>query len=465
MDNNSFSSRSRRLNVLAQHLSPSLSSSSSLSSFPNTTNTNTSSSPSVMSNPTSSTTTPSRMKSRWGSIPEAPRDPILGITLAFKEDKHPKKLNLGVGAYRTEEGEPFVLPVVREVEKKIAHSDLNKEYIPQDGLPAFKRETAKLILGSDSRAIQENRVATCQGISGTGSIRLGLEFIRQFIDSDAIVYVSNPTWGNHNKLVNKSGLNLRNYSYWDNDTSGLDLRGMLADIRSAPRGSVFILHACAHNPTGVDPTKEQWHQIADALQERDHLVFFDCAYQGFASGDPDRDAFAVRMFESRGIEFIVAQSYAKNFGLYGERIGAINFVCSDQDSARAINSQLKSIVRAMYSSPPLHGARLVSMTLSDPHLRRMWLDDLKGMANRIKEMRRCLYNALKERQTPGDWTHILEQIGMFSYTGLNERQVKHLTDKYHIYLTSNGRISMAGLSKNTCPYLADAIKDAVTNIN
>lgn len=409
-------------------------------------------------------TAASRSKSRFSSVPEAPRDPILGITLAFNEDTFPNKLNLGVGAYRTEEGKPLVLRVVREVEKKIAHSDLNKEYIPQDGLADFKRETAKLILGADSHAIKENRVATCQGISGTGSLRLGLEFIRDFLDSNAIVYISNPTWGNHKKLVNTAGLHLREYSYWDPSTSGLDLEGMLADIRAAPRGSVFLLHACAHNPTGVDPTRDQWKQIAQAIRERDHLTFFDCAYQGFASGDPDKDAYAVRMFESQGLEFLVAQSYAKNFGLYGERIGALNFVCADSNTARAVNSQLKSIVRAMYSSPPLHGARLVSMSLSDSQLRKLWLEDLEAMANRIKEMRRCLYNALVQRNTPGDWNHILNQIGMFSFTGLNERQVKHLTDKYHIYLTSNGRISMAGLNRKTCNYLADAIKDAVSNV-
>eukprot|EP01027_Heterolobosea_sp_BB2_P010697 GEZU01015676.1.p1 GENE.GEZU01015676.1~~GEZU01015676.1.p1 ORF type:complete len:242 (+),score=75.99 GEZU01015676.1:449-1174(+) len=240
---------------------------------------------------------------------------------------------------------------------------------------------------------------------------------------------------------------------------------MLADISTAPPRSVVLLHLCAHNPTGVDPTPEQWAKIADVMEQRNLIPFFDSAYQGFASGDLAKDAYAARYFESRGFEFIVAQSYAKNFGLYGERIGAVSFVCKDAATASHVLSQLKVVVRAQYSSPPLHGARIVAMTLRDEANFKLWEEDLKIMANRIIEMRQALYEALLARKTPGTWNHIVDQIGMFSYTGLTPAQVKVLTEKFHIHMLGNGRISMAGLSRRTVPYLADAIDYVVRNVH
>jgi len=244
---------------------------------------------------------------------------------------------------------------------------------------------------------------------------------------------------------------------------GLDLKGMLEDLNNAPNGSIILLHMCAHNPTGVDPTPEQWHQIYNVVKAKGHIAFFDAAYQGFASGDLDKDAYSVRYFVDQGYDVICTQSYAKNFGLYGERVGAVNIVCSSAKQATAVFSQMQLIVRANYSSPPLHGARIVAMALSDPKLYDLWVRDLKFMANRIIEMRQVLFNELQKLKTPGKWNHILDQIGMFSFTGLNANQCDVLTSKYHIYLTKNGRISMAGLNTNDVEYVAKAIDDVVRN--
>jgi aspartate/tyrosine/aromatic aminotransferase len=295
-----------------------------------------------------------------------------------------------------------------------------------------------------------------------------MEFIKKFLPEGTTVYVPDPTWGNHYGVIESAGLKAGKYRYLDKDTMRVNIKGLLEDLNNAPDRSVILLHVCAHNPTGVDPTKDDWKQIADLIKRKNHVTFFDSAYQGFASGDLDQDAYSVRLFVNEGIEFLAAQSYAKNFGLYGERIGALNFVTKDQQSAEAILSQAMRIVRVMYSSPPLHGARIVALTLSDDNLFNLWKKDLVGMANRIIEMRQALLNGLEKRNTPspvknGTWRHITEQIGMFSFTGLNGQQVKRLIDHHHIYLTSDGRISMAGLNPSNVDYVCDAIHEVATN--
>jgi aspartate aminotransferase len=401
------------------------------------------------------------------NVPTAPDDPILGVTLAYNADPVEDKLNLGVGAYRTEEGKPFVLSVVRKVENLLAQdTKLNKEYLPIDGLAAFNDLSARLLFGNDSPALAQHKVATVQAISGTGALRLGAEFIRRFLPAGTPVYISNPTWGNHPAIFKDAGVtDVRQYRYFKDDTRSLDLEGMLADLKGAPQGSVILLHTCAHNPTGVDPTLEEWEKILDVLQERGHLGFFDTAYQGFATGDLDRDAAPPRMAVARGLEIFASQSYSKNFGLYGERVGALNVVCKDKATADAVRSQLKVIVRPMYSNPPVHGARLVATILGDRQLYEEWVSDLRVMSSRIQRMRQELFDALKANGTPGRWDHILNQIGMFSYTGLNRAQCEVLIKKHHIYMLTNGRISMAGLSSRTVPKLANAIHDVVTNVN
>lgn len=282
--------------------------------------------------------------SRLADVEQAPPDLVLGITEAFKSDPSPDKLNLGVGAYRTEELKPYVLSVVRKAEERMLAANENKEYLAIEGLPAFRAATAELLLGSASPALAAGRVATLQALSGTGSLAVGAQFLAQFMPG-ATVYISNPTWPNHKNIFALAGVKWETYRYFDPASVGLDFEGMLADIRAAPAGSVILLHGCAHNPTGIDPTKEQWAQIADAVEEKGHFAFFDVAYQGFATGSLDEDAYAPRYFESRGLEFMVAQSYSKNLGLYGERVGALNVVAADAATAGRVLSQLKRLAR------------------------------------------------------------------------------------------------------------------------
>jgi aspartate aminotransferase len=277
-------------------------------------------------------------------VEQAPPDLVLGITEAFKADESPDKLNLGVGAYRTEELKPYVLNVVRKAEQRMLEANENKEYLPIEGLAAFRVATVDLLLGSDSPVIQENRVATLQALSGTGSLAVAAQFIHQFMPGKT-VYISNPTWPNHKNIFALAGVAWDTYRYFNPETVGLDFEGMMADIEAAPDGSVILLHGCAHNPTGIDPTKEQWSEIATLIEKKGHMAFFDVAYQGFASGSLDEDAYAPRYFASRGLEFMVAQSYSKNLGLYAERVGALNVVTKDSETAGRVLSQLKRLAR------------------------------------------------------------------------------------------------------------------------
>eukprot|EP00850_Spirogloea_muscicola_P014667 SM000107S14033 [mRNA] locus=s107:11063:15025:- [translate_table: standard] len=420
--------------------------------------------------------------SAWESVQQAPEDPILGVTVAYNKDSDPRKVNLGVGAYRTEEGKPLVLEVVRKVETAISQDrSQNHEYLGIIGVPAFNKLSAKLILGPDSSAIKEDRVTTVQCLSGTGSLRVGAEFIARHYPYHRTIYVPNPTWGNHNKIFPLGGVEVKHYRYYDPSTRGLDYEGMCSDLESAPSGCIVLLHACAHNPTGVDPTPEQWEGIRRLVRQKGLLPFFDSAYQGFATGDLNKDALPVRTFADDGGELMIAQSYAKNMGLYGERVGALSAVCRSSEVARRVESQLKLVIRPMYSNPPAHGANIVAAILGDRALFDEWMVELKGMADRIIRMRHQLYEALQERgkhlmpeyfalnflppRTPGDWSHILKQIGMFTFTGLTKEQVNFMTKEYHIYMTSDGRISMAGLNSRTVPHLADAIHAAVNTIS
>eukprot|EP00252_Welwitschia_mirabilis_P018652 TRINITY_DN414_c0_g1_i2.p1 TRINITY_DN414_c0_g1~~TRINITY_DN414_c0_g1_i2.p1 ORF type:complete len:435 (-),score=61.04 TRINITY_DN414_c0_g1_i2:525-1829(-) len=374
----------------------------------------------------------------FSHLERAPEDPILGVTVAYNKDTSPVKLNLGVGAYRTEEGKPLVLDVVRQAEQILIQDRSKfKEYLPIAGLAEFNKLSARLILGDNSPAIRENRVATAQGLSGTGSLRVGTEFLARHY-GQRVIYIPVPTWGNHPKVFTLGGLNVQTYRYYDPRTKGLDYQGMLEDLEAAPNGAILLLHACAHNPTGVDPTKDQWEGIRQLVRRKGILPFFDSAYQGFASGNLDEDAYSVRLFVADGGECLIAQSYAKNMGLYGERVGALSIVCNSSDAASKVESQLKLVIRPMYSNPPIHGASIVATILSDRNLYEQWTVELKGMADRIIRMRHQLYDALKARGTPGDWSHIIKQIGMFTFSGLNKEQVAFMTAQYHIYMTSDG---------------------------
>lgn len=309
-----------------------------------------------------------------------------------------------------------------------------------------------------------------QTISGTGACHLGALFLAKFYKGNRTVYLSNPTWANHNQIFTNVGLPIAQYPYFDKKTKGLDFDGMKKTLNDAPEGSIILLHACAHNPTGVDPTEQQWREIAEIIRAKKHFPFFDTAYQGFASGDLERDANAIRYFVDQGFELLVAQSFAKNFGLYGERAGCFHFVtgptgASAQETVTRVGSQLAILQRSEISNPPIYGARVASTVLNDPALFAEWKENLQTMSGRIISMRKALRSKLEELGTPGTWNHITDQIGMFSFTGLSEPQVLALREKFHIYMTKNGRISMAGLNTRNVEYFAKAVDQVVREVN
>ncbi|ORX44240.1 aspartate aminotransferase [Hesseltinella vesiculosa] len=401
----------------------------------------------------------------FNTVAQAPADVIFSLTAGYKADKHPQKINVGVGAFRTDELKPYVLPVVKKADTILFNNaDLDHEYLPIAGEPSYTRAATKLILGDNSPAIAQGRTGAVQTISGTGANHTGAAFLAAHFKGSGKVYISNPTWANHRNIFASLGFDVQEYPYWHPATKSLDYEGMINTIREAPSGSIFILHPCAHNPTGVDPTQEQWKGIADAMREKNQFTFFDCAYQGFASGDLDKDAWAVRYFVEQGFELFVAQSFAKNFGLYGERAGNLTFVCKTPEDTKRVLSQFEKLQRSEISNPPAYGSRIVDIVLNDPALYAEWKENLKYMSSRIIDMRQKLYQHLVDLKTPGTWNHIVDQIGMFSFTGLKAPQVKVMIEKYHIYLTDNGRISMAGLSNSNVEYFARAVDDVVRNV-
>ncbi|RJE21491.1 aspartate Aminotransferase [Aspergillus sclerotialis] len=399
-------------------------------------------------------------------VSAAPEDPLFGLAQAYRQDPSDKKIDLVIGAYRDDHAKPWILPVVKKADEQVRNDpSLNHEYLGIKGLADFTSAAQKLVLGPDSAAIREKRVCTLQTISGTGAVHLGGLFLSKFHPAKPQIYLSSPTWANHNQIFTNVGLSLANYPYFSAKTKGLDFDGMINGLRSAPAGSIILLHACAHNPTGVDPTQEQWKQIAAVMREKSHFPFFDTAYQGFASGDLIRDSWSIRYFVEQGFELCIAQSFAKNFGLYGQRTGAFHFVSAPGlDAAHAnanIASQLSTLQRSEISNPPAYGARIASRVLNDPKLFAEWEDDLRTMSGRIQEMRKGLRQRLEAKGTPGSWEHITSQIGMFSFTGLTEPQVKILKEKWHVFMTKNGRISMAGLNSHNIDYFAEAVDSVV----
>eukprot|EP00200_Dunaliella_tertiolecta_P004670 CAMPEP_0202353988 /NCGR_PEP_ID=MMETSP1126-20121109/9505_1 /ASSEMBLY_ACC=CAM_ASM_000457 /TAXON_ID=3047 /ORGANISM="Dunaliella tertiolecta, Strain CCMP1320" /LENGTH=428 /DNA_ID=CAMNT_0048946399 /DNA_START=70 /DNA_END=1356 /DNA_ORIENTATION=- len=397
--------------------------------------------------------------SKFDTVEMAPPDPILGVSEAFRACQDPRKLNLGVGAYRTEELQPFVLPVVKKAEQKIVNSAGNKEYLPIDGLPEFKKATVDLLLGADHPAIKEGRVQALQALSGTGALRVGAGFLSRYMKGKS-VYISNPTWGNHRNIFADEGVEWKYYRYFDAETVGLDFQGMMADLEAAPEGSIVLLHGCAHNPTGIDPTPEQWTQIAQLCQRKGHLPFFDVAYQGFASGSLDQDAAAPRLFVDMGLEILVSQSYSKNLGLYGERVGATVVISSSADASKRVLSQMKKIARAIWSNPPMHGAKIAAEVVNDSTLFEEWKAEMQGMAGRITRVRGELRKSLESKWPEKDWSFVTSQIGMFSFTGLSPAQCDVMTNKHFVFMTKDGRISLAGLNSAKVEYLANAIVDS-----
>lgn len=387
----------------------------------------------------------------------AAKDPINGVTEAFLADPSPFKINLGVGAYRDDKGRPVVLQCVREAEAKIAGSEF-LESISASVSTKMVEESVKLVYGKDSDVVKEGRSAGVQALSGTGACRLFAEFQRRF-HPESHIYFPDPTWSNHHNIWRDAQIPERTYHYYDPDSKSLDFAALMDDIKNAPDSSFFLLHPSAHNPTGVDPTEEQWREISYQFKVKGHFPFFDMAYQGFASGDLDKDAQAIRIFLEDEHLIGCAQSYAKSMGLYGHRVGCLSILCVDSKQAAAIRSQIQQIARAMYGSPPVHGILLVATILSDPNLKSLWIDEVKIMADRIQRKRTTLRQNLEKLGSSLNWEHITNQLGMFCFSGLTPYQVDRLAKEFHIYMTHDGRISMAGVTTGNVNYLANAIHE------
>ncbi|ORY81526.1 aspartate aminotransferase [Protomyces lactucae-debilis] len=407
--------------------------------------------------------TTSAMPSFFSEIVAAPDDPIFKLTVAYIADLNPKKIDLGAGAYKDEQCCSWVLPSVRQAKALIA-ADPNDhhDYPMLSGRPQFRALAARTVLGLNSAAIAEARVASCQTISGTGANHLAGLFLRKF-RPNAALYLPDPTWGNHHALYGHVGYTLKFYPYWNPETRALKFDGLMESMRNAPSGSIFLLHACAHNPTGTDPTPVQWQAILKVMLEKGHLALFDCAYQGFASGNLDQDAYAVRLFVDAGVEVLICQSFSKNLGIYGERCGALHIVCANSVTASVLTTHLADLTRSEISCAPGFGAKVAERVIGTPELAAQWELDLLTMSGRIKTMRQRLYAALQTLQTPGTWEHIIDQIGMFSYTGLNPAQCAALVSK-SIYLAGNGRISVSGLNEANVDHFAQELDWVVRNV-
>ena len=390
-----------------------------------------------------------------GAVDLAPRDPILGITDAFNAEANPAKVNLGVGVYTDENGKVPLLECVKRAEAEMAAQALPRTYLPIDGLAAYDKAVQGLLFGADSEIVASGRACTVQALGGTGGLRVGADFLRRFAPG-AQVWISDPSWENHRALFEAAGFTVNTYPYYQPETHGLDFDGMLRALATIPEGHVVVLHACCHNPTGVDPTPEQWERILDAVRQRGLIPFLDLAYQGFGDGI-DADGAVLRRFAATPGPLLVASSFSKSFSLYGERIGALSVVTASRDEANRALSQLKRIVRANYSNPPVHGGKIVATVLASPELRATWERELAAMRDRIKAMRALLVERLHERLPGKDFSFMLRQRGMFSYSGLTKAQVEKLRAEHAVYAIDTGRICVAALNQKNVDRVADAI--------
>ena len=393
--------------------------------------------------------------SLFASVELVPGDPILGLTEAYNADTRPGKVNLGVGIYYDEQGRIPLLDTVREVEQALAAEAKPRGYVPIDGLPAYNQATQKLVFGADSAILAAGRVVTAQTIGGSGALRIGADFLKRALP-DAKIAISNPSWENHRMVFATAGFDVVDYRYYDAATHGLDFAGMLADLAALEPGTVVLLHACCHNPTGVDLTTEQWTQVVELVKARNLLPFIDMAYQGFDQG-PDVDAQSIRLFADSGLPaFVVANSYSKSFSLYGERVGALSIVSADRDESKRVLSQIKRTIRSNYSSPSNHGGALVAGVLGSDELRGRWEQELGGMRERIHGLRAALVGKLAALGAP-EFGFIQQQAGMFSYSGLSKAQVDRLREEYAIYAIGTGRICVAALNQQNIDKVAAAV--------
>ncbi len=392
--------------------------------------------------------------SLFSAIEMAPRDPILGITEAFNADTNTAKINLGVGVYYDDKGKVPLLECVQKAEAKLMEQPTPRTYLPIEGLAAYDKAVQELVFGADSPVIQEKRALTVQAIGGTGALKIGADFLKRFLPASD-VYISDPSWENHRALFESAGFTVHNYAYYDAATRGVNFDGMLAALTSMPAGSIVVLHACCHNPTGADLTQDQWDQVIAAVQAGNLVPFLDMAYQGFANGI-DEDSAVVRRFAATGMAMLVSNSFSKSFSLYGERVGALSIVATTSEEATRVLSQLKRVVRTNYSNPPTHGGKVVATVLATPELRKLWEEELAGMRVRIREMRGAMVEKLKAKAPGHDFEFVREQVGMFSYSGLTKEQVGKLRDE-SIYAVDTGRICVAALNSTNIDRVVDAI--------
>ena len=389
----------------------------------------------------------------------APKDPILGVSESFAADPNPAKINLGVGVYVDDAGKIPLLECVKRAEREMSDKASPRGYLPIDGIAAYDRAVQALILGADSDIIKAARGVTVQALGGTGGLKVGADFLRRFAPG-AQVWISDPSWENHRALFEGAGFKVNTYPYYDLKTRGLDFDAMIAALNELPAGAIVVLHACCHNPTGADPTPEQWARILEVVRGRHLVPFLDTAYQGFADGI-EADGAVVRAFAATPGPLLISNSFSKSFSLYGERVGALTIVAADRDEAARVLSQLKRIIRSNYSNPPTHGGQIVATVLESPELRALWEAELAMMRNRIKLMRATLVERLHERIPGADFTFILRQRGMFSYTGLSKAHVDRLRNEFSIYALDTGRVCVAALNSRNVGDVAKAIAAVV----
>ena len=388
-------------------------------------------------------------------IEMAPKDPILGVTEAYVADQNPKKVNLGVGVYTDENGKVPVLQCVRTAEKKLGENATPRNYLPIDGIAAYDRAVQETLFGKDTPAVKDGRIVTVQTLGGTGGLKVGGDFLKRF-NPGADIYISDPSWENHRAIFEYAGYTVKTYPYYDAATNGLKFDAMLACFEQLPARAIVLLHACCHNPTGVDLTPAQWEKVIDVVNRRDLVPFLDIAYQGFAEG-LEEDAATIRRFTAECSAVFVSSSFSKSLSLYGERVGALSIVTKSKEEAARTLSQLKRVISTNYSSPPTTGGQVVAMVLTTPELRQQWDQELGQMRERIKVMRKLLVEKIRELRADFDFNFIIEQRGMFSYSGLTKEQVTRLREEYSIYAIDSGRICVAALNTKNIDYVAQAI--------
>jgi len=398
----------------------------------------------------------------WKNIQPAPPDSILGLTEQFKKDENPAKVNLGVGVYKDNNGNTPILEVVKKAEQTLLTSQTTKSYLPISGDPAYGKAVQKLVLGGNSDVCQSARAVTVHAPGGTGALKVGADLLKKF-KPRAGVWVSSPTWANHNGIFGDAGFEIDSYSYYNPENKGLDFDRMISDLRTVPAGDIVVLHTCCHNPSGVDLDQGQWDEVVRVADRQGWIPFLDFAYQGFGDG-VEEDRYAVECFGASGMDFLVASSFSKNFGLYNERTGALTVICPSAEEAAVAMSHLKTVIRTNYSNPPAHGGLTATIILDDPELYGQWLGELADMRNRIKDMRSGLVKGLADSGVPGDFSFIERQRGMFSFSGLSDEVVRWLRAEKGVYMVGGGRINLAGLTSDNIDYVCQSIAEALQTV-